>query len=55
LRNVLDKIAEKIKTRNLCSVTFFRKSWRLSDNFEKFARSREAADDSMAARCMLDN
>jgi len=30
------KVVEKIKTYILYSVTFFRKSWRLRDNVEKF-------------------
>jgi len=35
MRNVSDKAVEKIKTHILCSVTFFRKSFRLWDNVGK--------------------
>ena len=48
------KVVEKIKTRILCSVTFFLRSCRLRDNVEKYGGAREAACDNMAARCMLD-
>ena len=34
---------------------FFQKSCRLWDNFEKCGGAKEAADDHMEARCMLDN
>jgi hypothetical protein len=39
------KVVEKIKTHILRSVTFFRKSFRLWDNVEKFGRAGEASDD----------
>ena len=49
------KAVEKIKTHILCSVTFFRKSCRLSDNVEKYGKAIQATDDSMAhAHCMPD-
>jgi len=50
------KVADKIKTRFLYSVTFFfRKSCRLWENVEKYFRVGQAADDNMAhAHCMLD-
>ena len=49
------KVAEKIKTHILCSVTFFRKSCRLWDNVEKFCREGWAADaNKVHAHCMLD-
>jgi hypothetical protein len=49
------KVVEKIKTHILCSVTFFRKSYCLWDNVEKYGRAREATNDNMAyARCKMD-
>jgi hypothetical protein len=48
------KVVDKIETHILCSVTFFQKSCRLWDNVEKYGGAREAADDNMATRCMLD-
>ena len=48
------KVAEKIKTHILCSVTFFRKSCRVWDNVEKYCRAWQATDDNMAhAHCTL--
>jgi len=48
------EFAENIKTRMLCSVTIFRKSYRLWDNVEKYW-ARQATDDNMAhGHCMLD-
>ena len=50
------KFVEKIKTHILSSVTFFRKSYRLWGNVEKYSRAGQATDDNMAhAHCMLDN
>ena len=51
------KYVEEIKTHILCSVTFFfRKSWQLWDNVEKYCRAGQATDGSRAhALCMLDN
>ena len=54
MRNVSDKVVEKIKTHISHSITSFRKSCRLWDNVEKCGGNREAADDNLAARCMLD-
>jgi hypothetical protein len=50
------KVVEKIKTHILCSVIFFflQKWCRLSDNVEKRGGAREAADDNMHARYILD-
>ena len=48
------EVVEKIKTHILCSVTFFRKSYRVWDNVEKCGGTREAANDNTAARCMLE-
>ena len=52
MRNVSDKLIGKIKTRILCSVTFFffRKSWLLCDNAVKYGRSGQATDDSIIRR-----
>jgi hypothetical protein len=50
------KAVEEIKTHNLCSVTFIRKSCSLSDNVEKYGTAGNATDDNMAhARFMMDN
>jgi hypothetical protein len=51
------KVVEKIKTQFFLSSTFFffRKSYRLWDNVEKYCRTGKATDDNMAhAHCMLD-
>ena len=56
MRNVWNKILEKIKTHILCSVTLYRKSCRSWDNVEIYCRLWQATDDNMAhAHCMLDN
>ena len=45
-RNVLDKFVETIKTRSLCSITFFfRKSCHLWGSLEKHGRIGQATDD----------
>jgi len=45
-------VVEKIETHS----NAFRKSWRLSDNVEKYCRAGQATDDNMAhAHCMMDN
>jgi hypothetical protein len=50
------KVVEKIKSHILCSITLSRKSFRLWDNVDKYGRTGQATDDSMAhAHCMLDN
>jgi hypothetical protein len=41
-----NKAVEKIKIHTLCSVTFFRKSYRVGDNVEMCSGTREAADDN---------
>ena len=47
-------IVEKLETRFI-SIFFFRKSYRLWDNVDKFCTARQATDDDMAhAHCMLD-
>ena len=44
----LDKFVEKIKTYILCLITFFfRKSYRLCDNVEKYGRVRQTTDDNI--------
>ena len=45
-------VVEKIKTRILCSVTFFRKLCRLWDNVEKYWRAGQATDDWIIRRMM---
>ena len=55
MRNVTDKVVEKIKTHILCSVTFLFKSCTLWDNVEKHCRAKQATDANMPhANCMLD-
>jgi len=47
---------EKIRTRILCSIFFFRKSCPLEDNEEIFCSTGQATDDNMEhAHCMLDS
>jgi hypothetical protein len=41
------KVVEKIKTRILFSIIFFRKSCRLWNNEEKYGRARQATGDSI--------
>jgi hypothetical protein len=53
LRNILDEYLEKIKTHILCSITFFRKSYRFRDKVEMGGGAREAVNDMAHARCML--
>ena len=49
------KFVDKLKIPILCSVTFFRKSYRLWDNVGKYSKAGKATDDNMAhAHCMLD-
>jgi len=50
------KLVLKIKPRILCPlIFFFRKSYRLWDNMEKYCRTGDATDDNMGhAHCMLD-
>jgi hypothetical protein len=55
MKNVSKKIVEKIKTCALYSVTFFQKLCCLWNNVNKCRGAREAADDNMAAQCVLDN
>jgi hypothetical protein len=50
MRNVSDKVVEKIKIRILCSITFFRKSYRLCDNVEKYCRARKDTDGNIIRR-----
>jgi len=54
IRNISDKIVEKIKTHILCSITFFfRKLCRLWNNEEKCAE--QATEDNVAhAHCIPD-
>jgi hypothetical protein len=42
------KVVEEIKTRILCSITFFRLSYLLWDNVEKYFTAGQATDDNMA-------
>ena len=45
------KVVEKIKTRILCSITFFsRKSCPLWDNVEKYGVDGQATDDNITRR-----
>ena len=51
------KVIEKTKTRALYSVTFYRKSYRLWENVEKYGRPVQATHNNSAthAHCRLDN
>jgi len=42
------EVVEKIKTHILCSITFFRKPFRLSDNVEKQCRAGQAKNENIA-------
>ena len=48
------KVLEKIKINILCPIIFFPKIVPLWDNVEKFGGAREAANDNVAALCVLD-
>ena len=55
MRNVSNRIVEKIKTHVLCLVTLKKKSRQLWDNVEKYCRAGGAtADNTPYAHCMLD-
>ena len=47
-------VVEKMKTHDLCSITFFRKMCRLWDNVEKYGTAGEDTHDMMHAHCILD-
>ena len=50
------KVAQKIKTHTLCSVTFSQQSCYLWDNVEKYGIAEQATDNNMVhALCMFDN
>jgi len=51
MRNVLDKIVEKIKTLILCSRTFFQKLCHICDNVGRCGTARQATDDNII-KCM---
>jgi hypothetical protein len=41
------KFLDKVKSKMLCSITvFFRKSYRLRDNVEKYGTARQATDEN---------
>ena len=50
MKNVSDKFVEKLEAHILRSVTFFRKSFRLWDNVEKYCR---AGQDTWHGSCAL--
>jgi hypothetical protein len=50
MRNISNKVVEKIKAHILFSVTFFRKSCRLWDNVKKYGTARQATDDNIIRR-----
>ena len=56
MKTVLDKknCRENQNPHFMLSNLFFRKTYRLRDNAEKYGRAREAADNMAHARCMLD-
>ena len=45
------KVAERLKTHILCSITFFQKSCHLRENFDKYGSVGETTDDNI----ILDN
>jgi hypothetical protein len=45
MKNVLEKCRREHRNTLSCSVTFFRKSWRLWDNVEKYGGDRGARND----------
>jgi hypothetical protein len=51
MRNVLDKILEKLKTHILCPITYFQKSCRLWENKKQYGRVRHARYDNII-RCL---
>jgi len=55
MRNISHKIIDKIKTHILwLNNGFFRKSWRLWDNVEKYDRAGQATGDSVThSNCLL--
>jgi hypothetical protein len=55
VRNTSNKSCRESKNTHFTFSNFFRKSCRLRDNMNKYGGVTEAADDNMAARCMLDN
>jgi uncharacterized membrane protein YraQ (UPF0718 family) len=44
----LTRVVETINIHILCSITFFRKMYRLWDNVEKYCTAGQATDDNMA-------
>jgi len=44
MRNVLDRVVEKIIMHILCSITFFCKLCHLWDNVKKYGRAMQATD-----------
>jgi hypothetical protein len=55
MRNVAIKRFRENQNTHFVLSNVFRKSCRLLDNVEKCGGAREATDDNMAARCVLDN
>jgi len=59
MRNVSDKSCTEKQNKQLMfknTFFFFRKSYRLLDEMEKFGRAAQATDESMAhAHCVLNN
>jgi hypothetical protein len=50
MRNISDKIVEKIKTHFVVSKFSFRKSWRLQGNVEKYCGAGQIADGNIIRR-----
>jgi len=50
IRNIWDKVKEKIKIDILCSITFSLKSCRFCGNVEKYGRTRQATDGNIKWR-----
>jgi hypothetical protein len=47
------KVAEKIKTHILCSITYFQQSFCFWDNVEKYGTARQVTDDNVNGMCVL--
>jgi hypothetical protein len=56
MRNVSDKVVEKVEAHFLCSITVCRQSCHLCYNEEEYSRPRQATDGNMAhAHCIIGN
>jgi hypothetical protein len=54
MRNILDKVAQNIKTLILCAINFFQKSQCLGDNVENYWTARQATYTNIIRRMRSD-